>query len=726
MEEKEKNTRSDFTAMSSPWLDTYALPTLEKDFQPQIKSDFRTMTKERWNNLLELRRRIAAGDTERLNHCEGILPPEIAKSWRESIHLGKRMQDLPRTHGHKRQPRTISNQIRETLEIVVPALKAFEIPRKNHRFIMLHDIAGNLLYGASIAKYQDELKDVQYMPNNLQNNGTTGLVITAALRRPYIMYAPEHFLDYFNVGRTTINVPIFDERGNILLCLTLTVDVDTPWQSQEQETLFEAFSLALLLGQSIEKQLNIQRILHQLASTNEELEAANRLLEITLSTIDDGIITMTENGEITHINKSARKMLYLSPKDRSHPHQRLNIRDFLIEDSHLLDNIKSQEETNYEEKFRTPKDQATYFTSLSFDAASNGKINHIVMRLTPIESINSIVNARSGNTARFSFDDILGSSPVLRKAIEESRWMANLPENILLAGENGTGKEMFAQSIHNASRPHGPFIAINCAALPRELIVSELFGYEAGSFTGADKKGRPGKFELAHKGTLFLDEIGDMPIELQGILLRVLEDHCVTRVGGSSCKEIDCRVISASNRNLQEMVQQKLFREDLYFRLATLTLQVPPLRERDGDAILLSHHFIKRYCQRIGRPIPVISRDALELLRRYVWPGNVRQLENVVIYAVNAMKGHEILVEDLPLGDDSANLLSAEARQRSKSPDINWGTVKNQLDAVQSEKQAIEKALTMTCYNIAKAARVLGISRSTLYRKIAKYDIPTI
>jgi transcriptional regulator with PAS, ATPase and Fis domain len=293
---------------------------------------------------------------------------------------------------------------------------------------------------------------------------------------------------------------------------------------------------------------------------------------------------------------------------------------------------------------------------------------------------------------------------------------AGSPENVLLIGESGTGKELFAHSIHNEYRPHGPFIAVNCAAMPRNLIESELFGYEPGSFTGAERSGRPGKIELAHGGTLFLDEIGDMPLELQAVLLRVLEDKQVMRIGGRKYKKVDFRLIAATNKNLYQMIQEKLFREDLYFRLSVLSINIPPLRERGNDTEILSQYFIKNYCKKLGRELPKINTAAMNKIKGYKWPGNVRQLENAVIYAVNMAQNNIIETDDLPAIISGGNGTVAAATTGA----IDSGSVQT-IEAM--EKVVIENALYKTRNNITKAAEILGIGKSTLYRKLKEYDI---
>jgi transcriptional regulator with PAS, ATPase and Fis domain len=294
---------------------------------------------------------------------------------------------------------------------------------------------------------------------------------------------------------------------------------------------------------------------------------------------------------------------------------------------------------------------------------------------------------------------------------------ASAAGNSLLIGESGTGKELVAQAIHNRIRPNGPFIALNCAALPRNLVESELFGYERGAFSGAEKNGKPGKIELANGGTLFLDEIGDIPYEIQSVLLRVLEDKKVMRLGGSLYNPVDFRLITATNKDLYRMVEEKFFRSDLFFRLSAMKLDIPPLRDRRGDVALLMNHFISGYSEANGLTPPKISQAALQTLLNCPWPGNVRQLENTILYAVNVADGGVIGLEHLPkeiLRENENSFRESGVQVVSDSP----------VSIKEYEQAAIRNALVKANHNVPAAAKLLKISKATLYRKLQEY--PTV
>lgn len=316
---------------------------------------------------------------------------------------------------------------------------------------------------------------------------------------------------------------------------------------------------------------------------------------------------------------------------------------------------------------------------------------------------------------RYSFDSIIGSSTAVRKAKELARQAAETDAAVIITGESGTGKELFAHSIHQASqRSKQNFVRVNCAAIPADLIESELFGYESGAFTGARKQGKPGKFELAHNGTIFLDEIGDMPMALQVKLMRVLEDKVVERIGARKPKGINFRVVSATNRNLKKLIDQKAFRLDLYYRLNVVNIHLPALREIRDDIPSLVDHLLARLSIGERPDIQRVSKDALEAIQQYHWPGNVRELRNVIERAMIVSRNNIIESEDLPLEKISAHRANITTK---------GSIVPLKVLMEETERQAIVRALAHTESNRVKAAGLLGIHRTGLYQKMKKYGI---
>ncbi|MBI5343534.1 MAG: sigma 54-interacting transcriptional regulator [Deltaproteobacteria bacterium] len=316
--------------------------------------------------------------------------------------------------------------------------------------------------------------------------------------------------------------------------------------------------------------------------------------------------------------------------------------------------------------------------------------------------------------AKYTFDSIVGSGPSIAAAKEEARRASRTDSTVLLRGETGTGKELFAHAIHAAGqRRSGPFIKLNCAAVPAELLESELFGYEEGAFTGAKKGGKAGKFELAQGGTLFLDEIGDMPLPMQAKLLRVLQEREVERVGGTSSREVDIRIIAATGRHLEELVGEGTFRTDLYYRIHVIPVHIPPLRERREDVGEISEHFLSKISSDSGEPKRRLSAEVLAILRSYGWPGNVRELQNVLERAVAMSRGDILLPEHLP-----PHLLRAV-------PDAGKAAVPGSLASAkaETERSAILAALKASGGNKSKAAGLLQIHRVKLYEKMKRHGI---
>ena len=325
---------------------------------------------------------------------------------------------------------------------------------------------------------------------------------------------------------------------------------------------------------------------------------------------------------------------------------------------------------------------------------------------------------RTGHYARYTFQDVIGSSQAIKDTIRIGKEYAKVEASILIQGETGTGKEVFAQSIHNYSnRDKGPFVAVNCAALPESLLESELFGYNPGAFTGAGPQGKKGLFELAHKGTIFLDEISEMDLAMQGRLLRVLQEKQVMRLGGNKITPIDVRVIVATNKNLHSLVRSGEFREDLYYRLDVLRMDILPLRNRIEDVTCLLNFFIEEYCDKFGKKIMTFSLEAMEYLSRYTWPGNVREIRNFCERLSIATNKSEITLEDV-----RKHIKHNMARDDDYKVD-HVGKSEYPLNISNMEKINIRRALINYNGNISETAKGLGISRTTLWRKMKKYDI---
>ena len=342
--------------------------------------------------------------------------------------------------------------------------------------------------------------------------------------------------------------------------------------------------------------------------------------------------------------------------------------------------------------------------------------------LVTFQAEQSITNAESrlrdrlrvsGHVARYHFEDIMGESPAICTAIHQARRYAHVDSNILLMGETGTGKELFAQSIHNESeRMTGPFVAVNCAAIPENLMESELFGYEGGAFTGASKTGKAGLFEAAHEGTIFLDEVSEIPLALQSRLLRVIQEREVRRVGANRVIPINVRIICATNRDLLEMIRQGRFREDLYYRLKVLSIHLPPLRKREGDMALIMQHYLSYYARKFGKGQIALSPEAAETITGYSWPGNIREIRNISEQLAVLCENDVVTTEDigvvLPAGQAPSRAFLLRDTESASLDSLQKRQIMDVLARAQSRKEAAE---------------ILGISKTTLWRKCKEFGL---
>ncbi len=315
---------------------------------------------------------------------------------------------------------------------------------------------------------------------------------------------------------------------------------------------------------------------------------------------------------------------------------------------------------------------------------------------------------------KYSFGQILGRSDVIRQKIDRAMQVAKTKTGILITGESGTGKEIFARAIHQYSCRKGNFVAINCSAIPENLFESEMFGYMGGAFTGALKKGKGGQFEHANEGTLFLDEISDMPMHMQAKLLRVLQENKVLRIGADTPKDIDVRIISASNKDLRKMVEIGTFREDLYYRLNVVRIDLPPLRERKEDIPLLVETFIQSFCRQNNVNEPKLMPEVFNILTSYNWEGNIRELKNTVEHLVVFSKNGNIAIESVPEQIIERSLDKAKEKE---------STFELESCVARTEIEVIRKVMEMVEGNKSRAAKILNIPRSTLYYKLNYYQM---
>jgi len=460
--------------------------------------------------------------------------------------------------------------------------------------------------------------------------------------------------------------------------------------------------------------LNLTVLCGETASVQATMSARNDGLrrsvteqQAIIDNISDGLLVIERDGRVRHMNGPAGRILNLVP-DASIGQRFGDLLDF--EPILLPTFVSGEGYYDREVIIDTPKRHLHLLDTVVPILDNDGRVEAVVNTFREIQRARRIVQEMAGSQSRYTFEDIIGSSDALRHAVERARRAARGTANVLLTGESGTGKEMFAQAIHAGSnRAGGPFVAINCAALPRDLIESELFGFAAGSFTGAHRTGRPGKFELASGGTIFLDEITEMPLDVQAKLLRVLQEREVTRIGDSHAIPIDVRVVSASNRAVQNLVARREFRDDLFYRLDVIGIGIPSLRDRAADAVLLANHFLRRYAAALNKKMFRLSDRSIRRISEYDWPGNIRQLENAVERLVN-------LSDECPVVDIELPLAQAGPNQTVRKM---AGQTMREI-----EQEAIRSTLAACHDNVTQAASKLAITRGTLYAKIREYGIP--
>lgn len=622
-----------------------------------------------------------------------LIRPEIVDSWIRSYNYGLNVFE------YNFAPALENEALKQRLEertLLLQSSNPFIHQLEN----MLADAECIILLGDELGamlrviegnkKLEDQNRRFKLVEGSIWNEKTIGTCahgISLIHGTPMQICGPEHYCEkYDNIFCSA--APIFD--GNQNLAGTLSI-VSPSFQHQSAHSL----ALVVSMAWAIQKEFQL--------SFNQEL------LTVALESTDEGVFTINKSGIITKANVFARSFF-----SSQFEHEIIGMHyEALLGRVSFIESVLSNSRPVFDTEINLER-----FSSRINIRSIQPLLDAAGQNLGCIFTFRKINNRRHGASqgnsriTKYAFENILGNSPDLMNSIELARKFSQLEANILLQGESGTGKEMFAQAIHRESRPDGPFVAVNCAAIPSSLIESELFGYEGGSFTGAEKQGRPGKIELANGGTLFLDEIGDMPLDLQPVLLRVLDEKKVMRIGARNYLPVDFRLITATNRNLAESVDSEKFRKDLFYRLQVLQINIPPLRERGQDIISLAKHFIRTVADQQQIPVPVLDDLTIFSLLNYDWPGNVRQLENSMLYAVNICSGNVIKPEHLPA--EIKHSISQGKGNKSE---------KENLSIKEIEKIFIMEALQQSKDNISEAASLLKMSRSTLYRKIKEYDL---
>ena len=559
----------------------------------------------------------------------------VAMSWIRSKKAGVNPRHaMGKTVLSKEQLQIVIDERSDLIEAARPFMSSlYEFVAASGFIVIISDEHGRILEvtGDENALQKGALVNVLPGSSWAENDvGTNGIGTALAVEKPVQISGEEHYCKKFHTW-TCSAAPIHNNNGQIIGALQMS--------GPSSKTHLHTLGMVVAAVDAIEAQMNINAKIRRLTVLNDNL---NKMFQIS----SDGILLVDTEGIILRTNPVADHILGLSPKKTSQT-SFIQIASKPHYPEEMITLGKAFDDIEMTVKTASGRMQCLVSGKVILD--ENGTIEGGVISLNPTKRINKLIGRYSGSYATFRFEDIIGEDHRLRRAVKLGRIAAESDSNVLICGESGTGKEMFAQSIHNNSkRANGPFVPINCGAIPRDLVGSELFGYEEGAFTGAAKGGRPGKFELASGGTLFLDEIGDMPLEQQVALHRVLQDKMVVRIGGVHMTEVDVRVICATNKNLKHEIAKGNFRQDLYYRLNVIYILLPPLRERPNDIPLLLDFFLSKAIAQLEVDIREVSPEVIECLKAYKWPGNVRELQNVVERMVSIATAGRIGIEHVP------------------------------------------------------------------------------
>jgi len=483
------------------------------------------------------------------------------------------------------------------------------------------------------------------------------------------------------------------------LYLISSIDIDFPWLNIATSALDT--SIAAVLND---------------ASMQQQMDDTHQFTFAMMNALKIGVISVSTSGEIKYANNLACQWINIRRRELL----KIPIKKLIATWNNIYQLVSSGERFINEEIAIATSDKKAKFnvTVTPILNQEQSKLIGLVIAMRELENVYHLVNKYTGMQARFTFKDIIAKSQTMRKLVDYARNISDSPSTILIEAESGTGKEVFAQSIHNASsRKDKGFVAINCAAISDNLIESELFGYDEGAFTGAKKGGNPGKFELANGGTLFLDEVGDMKPEVQVKLLRAIQESAITRIGGEKTIPVDVRIIAATNKNLKLEVEKGNFRLDLFYRLSVIPLKIPALRERMEDLPSLIRFFLNKKSVRLQKQVPQIRYSTLQQFLDYSWPGNIRELENAIEQYV--ILDGDIAFENLKKAHvANPELVSSEVKANPTEE-----AASKLCSVSEMERQLIIQTLKHFNNNMTHSANSLGLSRNTLYLKLKKHSI---
>lgn len=625
-----------------------------------------------------------------------VIPEEVLNAWCRCRKMGIDPLKLPEKKiltGSDLESLLFQNK--EFMKISRPFLfDLYRFLEGSGFYVVLFDSNGYLLEILGDHDMADVMQITGGVVGALWEEASAGHNVAGAVikeKKPIQIFGSQHYIRAYH-GETGSGAPIFSPDGRLLGGITTSA----------RNSRFNPHTLGMVVAaaHAVENELRSRQALI-------DRQKAYQFQESVIASIMEAMLAVDKNGIVSLINEPAARLFGMVHS---------GVKGIMLKSLLKGKNAPLFQLIQHTERM-TDKEIRIYSNGLWNDytvtitpilSEENKSIGKIIV-LNEMRRAKTMVTTMLGARAVYQFRDICGQDPRFLITMEQAKMIAGNDSNVLLLGKSGTGKDIFAQAIHNAShRSKGPYVAINCGAIPRDLLASELFGHEEGAFTGARQGGHQGKFELADGGTIFLDEIAELPLELQTVLLRVIEDKLVTRIGGKQTRKIDVRIITATNKNLREEIEKGNFREDLFYRINVFNIEMIPLCERPGDIALLTHWFIKKFEDKLGKQIRHVDQRVIEAFSRYPWPGNVRELQNVIERMMNFAGTGELPYSLIPEEIGST------------------GPVIDNIEILESpekkEKQLISRMLDLN-FKKTQIAERLHISRATLYRKIRKYNL---
>ena len=607
----------------------------------------------------------------------------IAESWKKCKAAGVNPGGGKGRHIDETVLASVRKENRLFLDTAVPIMhEMFEFISSTQFLIVLTDSAGYLLEILGPPEIIDRCNDMRFIPGAEWSNlevGTNAISVALDYDMPIQMVGPEHYCTSHHTWTCSAS-PIHGPNGEIIGCINLSGD----YRDVNPHTL----AMVREAARNIEVQINHAYF--------------QQMVESLLNRSIDSMILLRRNGEPFWMNAAAKKLLHTDLDGL----RETGLMNVFPKINWNPDNWKNGELLESDNALMLVDGQAKYCSITATPLIEYGSYT-VGATLREQKRLINIANKLSGNRAIHTFSDYITTDEAMKKTLTLAATFARYEGNILIQGESGTGKELLAQAIHNAGKnAAGPFVAVNCASIPRELFDMELFGYEANAFPGKLDEGKPGRFELAQNGTLFLDEVSAMPLEMQIKLLRAVETHCIQRLGSTQEIQLNIRIISSTNQDLTRLIERGDFRKDMYYRLSTLKLEIPPLRDRPEDIELCAGHFLQTLNENSLSAPKSMSGEFLTGLREYDWPGNIRELQNSIARAYYTSRDSVLSAEDLSLSLERPESPAAPAPAKG--------------DAGEG---AILSALTICRGDVQAAADRLGLSRATLYRRLKQYNI---